>query len=121
MDLGDRVVLTDWRPEWAAESEALANRLKAALGPTALRIDHIGSTSVPGLMAKDVIDMQVIVATLDRNAIIETLTGARFVQKYAEWNVQDHMPAGWVETPGSGPSWCLRRHLAYGLAMSTSE
>jgi GrpB-like predicted nucleotidyltransferase (UPF0157 family) len=39
-----------WRPEFAA----IAHRLRSALGPAALRIDHIGSTAVPGLAAKDV-------------------------------------------------------------------
>jgi GrpB-like predicted nucleotidyltransferase (UPF0157 family) len=102
MDLGDKVVLTGWRPEWAAESEVLADGLRAALGPTAIRIDHIGSTSVPGLMAKDVVDLQVIVASLDRGPITEALTGAHFVHKYAEWNLHDHIPAGWV---GDTEAW----------------
>jgi GrpB-like predicted nucleotidyltransferase (UPF0157 family) len=62
----------------------------------ALRIDHIGSTSVPGLAAKDVIDMQVIVANLDRDAIVAALSEAQFIHKYAEWNLRDHIPAGWV-------------------------
>ncbi len=44
MDLADKVVLTHWRPEWAADSKELADTLNAALGPMALRIDHIGST-----------------------------------------------------------------------------
>ncbi len=42
----------------------------AAVGPLALRIDHIGSTSVPGFAAKDVIDVQVTVA--DEEALRET-------------------------------------------------
>jgi len=102
MDLGDKVVISEWRPEWAVEFEALADRLNAALGPMALRIDHIGSTSVPGLVAKDVIDMQVIVATLDRGTILENLTAAQFVPKDAEWNLHDHIPAGWV---GDAEEW----------------
>jgi dephospho-CoA kinase len=96
MELADKVILTEWRPDWVADSALLADALSAALGPIALRIDHIGSTSVPGLAAKDVIDMQVIVANLDRDAIIETFTSAKFVQKYEEWNLHDHIPAGWV-------------------------
>lgn len=45
------------RPAWPAEYAALAADLRAALGPLALRVDHIGSTAVPGLAAKDVIDV----------------------------------------------------------------
>ena len=43
--------------------------LRQALGGLALRIDHIGSTAVPGLPAKDVIDIQITVAALDAPVI----------------------------------------------------
>ena len=59
------VILSESDPRWPAEFEALAARLRAAAGREALRIDHIGSTSVPGLAAKDVIDLQVTVADID--------------------------------------------------------
>jgi len=51
-------------PEWPAAFEAEAMRLHAALETLALRIDHHGSTAVPGLAAKPVIDIQISVATL---------------------------------------------------------
>ena len=51
-------------PGWPAAFEAEAMRLRTALGPLALRIDHNGSTSIPGLGAKPIIDIQVSVATL---------------------------------------------------------
>lgn len=46
---------------WPEAFVTLARPLRAALGELALRIDHIGSTSVPGLAAKDIIDVQVTV------------------------------------------------------------
>lgn len=49
---------------WPREFEAERERLQALLGPLALRIEHHGSTSVPGLAAKPVIDLQVSVAAL---------------------------------------------------------
>jgi GrpB-like predicted nucleotidyltransferase (UPF0157 family) len=52
-------------PEWPRLFEAEAARLRVALGAIALRIDHNGSTSIPGLRAKPVIDIQVSVAALD--------------------------------------------------------
>jgi GrpB-like predicted nucleotidyltransferase (UPF0157 family) len=55
------IVIVDYRPEWADEFTAVARPLHEALGGLALRIDHIGSTSVPGLAAKDVIDVQITV------------------------------------------------------------
>jgi GrpB-like predicted nucleotidyltransferase (UPF0157 family) len=51
-------------PRWPAAFEAEAERLRAVLGTLALRVDHNGSTSVPGLAAKPVIDIQISVATL---------------------------------------------------------
>jgi GrpB-like predicted nucleotidyltransferase (UPF0157 family) len=55
------IVIVEYRPEWVAEFEAIAEALREALGELALRIDHIGSTAVPGLAAKDIIDIQVTV------------------------------------------------------------
>src|SRR5665213_2961815 len=99
MDLDERVVLSDWRPAWATDFEELADALSAALDGIAIRIDHIGSTSVPGLRAKDVIDVQVIVADLDSDRIIPALELAGFEQRTAAWNLRDHIPAGWAGYP----------------------
>src|SRR5262249_58427459 len=49
-------------PAWPSLFAALGVRLRDALGLVALRIDHIGSTSVPGLAAKPIIDVHVSVA-----------------------------------------------------------
>ena len=53
------------RPTWPSQARLLIARLERVLGHAALRIDHIGSTSVPGLPAKDLIDIQVVVPDLD--------------------------------------------------------
>ncbi len=52
-------------PQWSVEFRTLAAPLRAVLGTVALRIDHVGSTSVPGLDAKPVIDIQVSVRSLE--------------------------------------------------------
>jgi GrpB-like predicted nucleotidyltransferase (UPF0157 family) len=52
-------------PAWPSLFAALGAGLRDALGSVALRIDHIGSTSVPGLAAKPIVDVQVSVAALD--------------------------------------------------------
>ncbi len=54
---------------WPSQFEAEAVRIREAIGGLALRIEHVGSTSVPGLAAKPVIDIQVSVATLERLAL----------------------------------------------------
>ncbi len=51
-------------PAWAAAFRVEAERIRAALGAVALRVDHHGSTAVPGLAAKPIIDIQVSVAAL---------------------------------------------------------
>jgi GrpB-like predicted nucleotidyltransferase (UPF0157 family) len=60
------VIVSAYQPGWAAEYAQIARRIRELAGPAALRIDHIGSTAVPGLAAKDVIDIQVTVADLGR-------------------------------------------------------
>lgn len=57
-------VLEPHREEWAQQAARIAARLTAAAPELILAVDHIGSTSVPGLAAKDVIDLQVAVPDL---------------------------------------------------------
>jgi GrpB-like predicted nucleotidyltransferase (UPF0157 family) len=64
------IEIVGYRSDWPKEFTEIAARLRMALGDFALRIDHIGSTAVPGLAAKDVIDVQITVAELDTS--IET-------------------------------------------------
>jgi len=59
------VEIVPYQPGWPAEFSQIALPLRQALGDLALRIDHIGSTSVPGLAAKDVIDIQITVSSLN--------------------------------------------------------
>lgn len=59
------VEIVAYQPRWAGEFRQIAGRIRGLVGPAALRIDHIGSTAVPGLGAKDVIDLQITVADLD--------------------------------------------------------
>jgi len=49
-------------PRWPARYKALAAEIRRALGDAALDVEHIGSTAVPGLAAKNVIDMDLTVA-----------------------------------------------------------
>ncbi len=58
----DRVVIAEPKDSWSDDFGRTEADLRRALGPLALRVDHIGSTSVPDLGAKDVIDVQVTVA-----------------------------------------------------------
>ena len=79
-------------PLWPREFHGLARGLRTCLGELALRIDHIGSTSVPGLAAKDIIDVQVTVAELDRDRLIPAFASAGYVHRAD--NPGDHRPPG---------------------------
>ncbi|MDR9856503.1 GrpB family protein [Paenibacillus sp. VCA1] len=57
--------LAPYDPDWKREFAELGARIKHALGDIPLRVDHIGSTSVEGLAAKPIIDIQVSVASLE--------------------------------------------------------
>ena len=59
------VTIVPYKPIWPGEFESISADLRDSLGDLALRIDHIGSTSVPGLAAKDRIDIQVTVEGLN--------------------------------------------------------
>ena len=59
------IVIADYDPAWPQRFAAERERIAEALGDRALRIEHIGSTSVPGLAAKPIVDILVEVASLD--------------------------------------------------------
>jgi GrpB-like predicted nucleotidyltransferase (UPF0157 family) len=60
------IELTDPDPEWPRRYDDLAGRIRAALGWRVLQLEHVGSTAVPGLAAKPVIDIDLTVADPDR-------------------------------------------------------
>ncbi|MHA6794124.1 dephospho-CoA kinase [Pseudonocardia bannensis] len=57
--------LVDPDPEWPAQAARLAARIALVAGDRGLGVEHVGSTAVPGLPAKDVIDLQLAVRSLD--------------------------------------------------------
>jgi GrpB-like predicted nucleotidyltransferase (UPF0157 family) len=57
------IVVADYDPSWPAWFEQIRARIWPAVSDVALRIDHVGSTSVPGLAAKPIIDADVVVAS----------------------------------------------------------
>jgi GrpB-like predicted nucleotidyltransferase (UPF0157 family) len=102
-----RVTIEPYSERWPAEFARIARRIRSVLGERALRIDHIGSTAVPGLAAKDRIDVQVTVAEL---AHANPLGGAGF-EEFAP--VRDHRPPGAV---GPGSDWEKRLYNTGGRA-----
>ncbi|MER7250672.1 GrpB family protein [Kribbella sp. NPDC000426] len=84
-ELGSAVAVVDYDPAWPAEFSYLAGRLRAAVGESAVAVDHVGSTSVPGLAAKNCIDAQIRVAELSAD-LVELMENAGFRRRPEEWN-----------------------------------
>jgi GrpB-like predicted nucleotidyltransferase (UPF0157 family) len=85
------VEIIDYSARWPAEFRRLGGHLRCNLGALAVRIDHIGSTSVPGLCAKDVLDVQVSVHELGPE-IARRLSQLGFRALASVWC--DHRPPG---------------------------
>lgn len=75
------VVVVPYDPTWPQQFEKLGQELREHFQELALRIDHIGSTSVPGLAAKDIIDVQVTVKDLDDEKLIELIEKGPYRKK----------------------------------------
>ena len=54
------IIIEDYDPRWPERFEVLRARIAPELGPLAAAIEHIGSTAVPGLAAKAIIDIDVL-------------------------------------------------------------
>ena len=78
--------IAPYDPDWPAQAERALARIRAAAGERAVRADHIGSTAVPGLPAKDILDLQLTVPALtDAAAISDALSDAGFPRAEGEW------------------------------------
>ncbi len=88
-----------YQSSWVADFREIAARLRHGLGDMALRIDHIGSTSVPGLAAKDVIDIQITVAALTPE-LMRAMVSLGYT--HPEGIQRDHRPP---HTPGLDSEW----------------
>lgn len=87
----ERVEVVAPDPGWAAAFERVREQIGAALGARALAITHVGSTSVPGLAAKPVIDVDLIVADArDEAAYLPALESAGFVLRIREPEWHEH-------------------------------
>jgi GrpB-like predicted nucleotidyltransferase (UPF0157 family) len=93
-ELARDLAVVTYDPGWPADFVTLAGRVKAALGPMAVRVEHVGSTSVPGLAAKDCIDVQVEVDVLAEDLIAGRFAQIGFRLRPEPWNRVEATPAG---------------------------
>jgi GrpB-like predicted nucleotidyltransferase (UPF0157 family) len=114
-----RVVVVPYDEGWPARFEALDARIRTALGERVVALSHVGSTSVPGLHAKPVIDADLTVASsADEEAYLPDLEAAGFVLRVREPEWEEHRmlttPERDVNLHVFSPSAReLRRHLLF--------
>ena len=88
-DMGKRekpIVIEKYNPQWSLFFENESRKIKSVMGENAIKIHHVGSTSVPSLAAKPIIDM--ILVTRDLNLTRELLTSKELGYRYkGEYNL----------------------------------
>lgn len=90
-EVAGAVALREHDPAWAARYEAVRERIASALGAAALSIEHVGSTAVPGLPAKPIIDVNLLVAdSRDEAAYVPALGAAGFAFRHREPDWFEH-------------------------------
>jgi GrpB-like predicted nucleotidyltransferase (UPF0157 family) len=96
------IQIVPYTPAWAEAFEAESKELRRVLGARAIRIEHVGSTAVPGLAAKPVIDIQVSVQSLEPPEEFQVALaplGYKFVS-----NGDFDLEYPWFAKPGEWPS-----------------
>ena len=93
-ELARGLVVVAYDSRWPGDFAVLASRLQDALGPMAVRVSHVGSTSVPGLAAKDCIDVQVEARALDEDLVTGCFGAIGFRLRPEPWNRAEPTPGG---------------------------
>lgn len=79
------IVIAEYDEAWPIRAADLAERVRSALGGTALTVEHIGSTAVPGLAAKPILDLLLVVHDVaDEGAYVAQLEAAGLVLRVRE-------------------------------------
>ena len=75
------MVVLPYDENWANDFEAIKAEVSAALGKTALAVEHVGSTSVKGLSAKPIIDLDIVVKTNEIQKTIDLLAKIGYIHE----------------------------------------
>ena len=85
------IVIANYDPAWPGRFRREAAKIRAALGEAALAIEHIGSTSVPGLVAKPIVDILVVVEdSSDEASYVPALESAGYILRVREPDFDEH-------------------------------
>jgi GrpB-like predicted nucleotidyltransferase (UPF0157 family) len=95
----DSIRIADYDPSWPMEFEREAERIRRALGGGVVQLEHVGSTAVPGLAAKPLIDILFVVRdSSDEPSYAPALESAGYVLRIREPKLHEHRMF-----KGSGP------------------
>jgi GrpB-like predicted nucleotidyltransferase (UPF0157 family) len=117
-----RVQVVAHNPEWRSQFEVEANRIAHVLGNIVVRLHHIGSTAIPGIFAKPIIDILLEVSDIveldNRSSAMEELDyeamgefgipGRRYFRKHNAWGIRTHHVHAYEAS-----STEVERHLAF--------
>jgi len=85
------IIIAEYNPVWPQQYEAHAGVIRDVLGSTVLRIEHIGSTSVPGLAAKPIIDILAVVPdSADESSYVPQLGSVGYSLRVREPSFFEH-------------------------------
>ncbi len=89
--VGGRIVLAEYDPAWPSLFAREAERIRSVLGTNVVRLEHTGSTSVPGLAAKPIIDLTLEVPdSSDESAYVPPMEAAGYVLRIREPDWHEH-------------------------------
>jgi GrpB-like predicted nucleotidyltransferase (UPF0157 family) len=89
--LSGQILVVEYNPAWPLHFQREAARIRAVLGDRALRIEHIGSTAVPRLAAKPIVDILLVVAdSANEPAYAPALTDTGYVMRIREPDWYEH-------------------------------
>lgn len=98
--LDGTIYLAEYDPAWPVQFAVEADKIRGVLGERALLLEHVGSTSVPGLAAKPILDILLVVGnSADESAYVPALEQAGYVLRIREPNWYEHRLLR-----GSGPA-----------------
>jgi GrpB-like predicted nucleotidyltransferase (UPF0157 family) len=94
------ITLAAYDPDWPRLFGREADRVRSVLGNQTLRIEHVGSTSVPGLMAKPIVDILLVVAdSADEPCYVPQLEAAGYILRIREPEWFEHRMFRGPDTP----------------------
>jgi GrpB-like predicted nucleotidyltransferase (UPF0157 family) len=85
------IEIRDYDPDWSKKFEMHADLIRKSLGKVAARVEHIGSTAVPGLAAKPIIDILLVIEdSADEDSYLPLMEGAGYMLRVREPDFHEH-------------------------------